>query len=90
MNVRFHTNLDEAQRFLSQTFRAIDGWTQPPPVGARISFELRNHSTFDLEVVGLRYAADGTSVDVELHIPRIDQRSIAEWSAWLRRRTEGE
>ena len=97
MKVRFHTTLDEAKSFL---FHQLE-YDRPnfpvvPRVGERIRFDLSRHAerlrghTFDLEVCGVTYLADGSTALVELHMPRVPAMSIREWEERFQRRLRGE
>ncbi len=92
MKITFHTNLDMAKGYVydqtSPVFNKAE-WTHIPAVGSLIRFNLPiepKGSYFELEVVSVYYSANGQQCTVELHIPRIPSRSIAEWEQWMKRR----
>jgi len=90
MLVRFHTNLDEAHRYISQ----FDGWNlpMPPRVGDELTFEIRKGFTFLLQVVAVRWEKSPTETvaRVELHLPSSwGSRSIKDWMDWMDRRIRG-
>ncbi len=89
MSIRFRTNLDEAQPYLSQ-LSDYDG--NLPPVGSRIEFAaFRRPASFELEVVALTYVANAATWVVELHIPKtFAGKSIREWMGWFARHVRGE
>jgi len=85
MDIVFHTNLDEAQRYLP-------GGTQTeefpvPAVGARLRLKKSEAFSFDLEVVAVVYdlSRHRPVMRVELHIPKHFQ-SIRSWSDWFKDR----
>ncbi len=94
MKILFHTNLDEAQRDVSNlnAFGFHNENSVIPRVKEYIVFPFEKWEndrsrefTFSLEVVGVRYNYFNSTVNVELHIPRIPSQSIAEWSEWFRK-----
>jgi hypothetical protein len=87
--VRFRTNLDEAQPYLS---RLPDYHSFLPPVGSRIEFtSFHRKATFQLEVVELVFDMKAAQWIAELHIPKtFAGQSIRQWMDWFRRHVNGE
>lgn len=96
MKIRFHTNLDLAQQIVYFQTRESEFSNVVPRVGERIRFDLSGHAEhlhghhFDLEVCGVVYLADGKTVIVELHMPRVPAISIPEWEDRFKRRLRGD
>lgn len=90
MKISFHTNLDTAQRYIS--YNMGEEWDHVPQIGSYILFDLPGavipRSTFDLEVVAVRYSTEvlGIRACVELHIPKVRNMSVAQWEEWMNRR----
>lgn len=84
--ISFHTNLDLAKPYVRHLNES------PPPLapqkGDRVRFgEVR---TFELEVVSRTFDASSGKLEIELHMPSYDSRSIKEWEAWFADHMGGE
>jgi hypothetical protein len=78
MIAHFHTNLDEAQRYV-QDMNGLERWKGPlPRTGDRIEFEVRKGFVFELQVVAVRFDCAGEHVKIELHLPPRFE-TIAAW-----------
>lgn len=94
MKIIFHTNLDEAKRFIPDA-RSTE-FTPVPAKGSHIRIPLGENErgrekTFDLEVVGVVYVMnkhEPAHIRVELHIPSHLGMSINEWTEWFKKRLQ--
>jgi hypothetical protein len=87
----FHTNLDEAQRYVEELNAPTGAGTRwilpyPPSVGDEISFQVHKDFRFPLRVVAVRWSEGGRACRVELHMPTVPHSSIREWMDWFERR----
>ena len=94
MKLVFHTNLDEPKGDVSAlnnttSFSSYDTQLPVPRKGDKVEFPFKKWNTdrgrneyfsYVLEVVDVTYIYGRGVVVVELHIPHIPSRSIAEWS----------
>lgn len=91
MKIVFHTNLDEAQRDVSN-LNAMHAQSIVPRVGEYVVFPFEKWEdkrsrefSFSLEVVAVRYNYFSSTVEVELHMMRSSLQSIYDWTLWFRK-----
>lgn len=76
--VIFHTNIDEAQRYVSDLNANYNGDVYPVN-GERIEF-IGDKRIFELEVVAVRFTDRGMVKEIELHVPSVyGSMSLQSW-----------
>lgn len=90
MKLVFQTNLDAAKpevRALNERARTLTSPSAIPRDGDKITFPFKKDGkpgfSFDLQVVSVSFNYVAEEIVVELHIPTIPSRSIAEWTEWF-------
>lgn len=85
----FFTNLDEAQPYVRDLNAPVGHGTRwagsVPAVGNEILFRVHANFAFRLRVCSVTWMAQGAECQVELHLPLVPARSIADWVEWFKR-----
>ena len=85
--IRFHTNLDEVQGYVSDINSNWEGDIYPVVVD-KIAFDKHDDLKFifELEVKAVRFKQYGSIKEIELHIPSYyGNMSLDAWCEWFKR-----